>query len=112
MPSKKNSWHRGANGGIYVPEGVKSKLDDFLWQLKPVVMKQGKQLPITDICAIDAIFHTCDRLDLDNKLTTLLDLLQKSGCIKNDKQIEEIHAKKIRCLKEPYLEVTLSTLTT
>lgn len=90
MPSKKNNWKPRAGGGMYVPEPIRTQLDDFLWQMKPVVRKYGKALPIAHPVRISARFATNDNEDLDNKFTTLLDLLQKGNVILNDRQVVHI----------------------
>lgn len=36
MPSKKNAWKRSEDGQVYIPKGMRTELDDFLWQLKSI----------------------------------------------------------------------------
>lgn len=93
MSSKKNSWSRGKNGGIYIPGKVRSELDDFLWQLKKVRSAYAPE-PLEGNLSVEVGFYNQQKKDLDNMTTTLLDLLQKGRIIKNDKDVVRLSAWK------------------
>ncbi len=99
MPSKKNAWKRASGGHVYIDKKMSSVLDDFLWQLRGAmgIHQKGKkhaQFPIVLPLELTVSFKTRRQKDLDNMVTTLMDLLQKSGVIKNDSQILKINATK------------------
>jgi len=87
VPSKKNAWRHGKDG-VYLPKTQQKALDDL--QLQMQVHKPRKPLEGSLAVMIEIGGHT--NKDLDNQVTTLLDLLQKAGIIKNDKDVEDIHA--------------------
>lgn len=91
VPSKKNSWALG-NGRIYTPGDVKRWVKDSLWLLKPILRKNST---ITQKCHLEAIFCISHDKDIDNMLGSLMDLLQTSGLIKNDRLIVEVKASKV-----------------
>lgn len=107
MPSKKNAWKRTRTGSVYIDSGMRSQLDDFLWQLRGA--KRVVSVPLRGPLSLSVTFTAGARKDLDNMTTTLMDLLQSAGIIENDRHITELHAKRIECPKkgEPYLELTL-----
>lgn len=111
MPSKKNRWKVGKGGQVFIPKDVKSELDDMLWQLKSVRSKNVSE-PIAEPIKVEVIFYGQYRKDLDNMTTTLLDLLQKSEIIKNDKEVLHIDAKKRNDSPKtaPWCEVTITIL--
>lgn len=57
-------------------------------------------------------FYDNGRRDSDNQETTILDLLQKSGFIKNDREVVERHTKKIKIAGLPYTEVKIEVIPT
>lgn len=78
VPSKKNNWKPRKGGGQYC-----SKADD-MGPLLLQVRAQWKRDPLPS-ATVKAVFVVRDlRGDLDNKYTTLQDLLVKGGVIKND----------------------------
>ncbi len=111
MPSKKNGWKPKKGGGSYIPADMQAELDDFLWQLKAVKIDHGITKPLEGSLSISASFYVpagSKTRDLDNMLTTLQDLLQKGGIIKNDKDINHIEAARIVQPGKPYVGVILS----
>ncbi len=53
------------------------------------------------------VFYASDRPDLDNALKILLDCLQQSGTITNDRLCAEIHARKFIDKKNPRVTFTI-----
>lgn len=89
---KKNSKRMIRAGKRMIPISSKAYLaweKEALWQLK------GKE-PLADQTDIQIVFHMKGKLDadLDNLVTSLLDVLQKAKIIKNDKTITHIDAYK------------------
>lgn len=81
VPSKKNAWKRGGNH-VYLDKDIREELDDLIIQ----AVSQGRRYgPIIGKFVALFVFHTSDSKDLDNKTTTLLDVLQSAGIIENDK---------------------------
>lgn len=56
------------------------------------------------------VFFKSDLPDLDNSLKVVLDCLQSSGSIKNDRLCAEIHARKLIDKKNPRIEFTIEEL--
>ena len=52
-------------------------------------------------------FHGTYRTDLDNRVTTMLDLLQKGGIITNDRKVKHIDAWDAPAGREFYTEVVV-----
>ena len=90
IPAKKNLLRRSRNGGLFRDKEVSEQIDTLVLQAK--AQWAGKapldkpELTIQFVC-ID------QRGDLDNKLVTILDVLQQSGIIVNDnlKHLREFH---------------------
>ncbi len=104
IPSKKNTWHKGKYGQIY--QSQQDILDGLLFQLK-----QQKSiyydLPIKKDCRLSCCIYGDNRNDLDNQLTSICDLLQKSGIIKNDRYFKQIEAEKIIDKKNQRAEIEI-----
>ena len=91
IPAKKNLWKRGARGGMYISADTKKQLDDFLYQLK----KFRPARPIESPCEVKMeIFTRTMRADGDGIMTTIFDLLQKAGVIKNDRWIVDFSVRR------------------
>ncbi len=77
---------------MYIDEGTKAELDALLWQFK------GQKRPLKPLTgAIGTTFNFIQKMrrgDLDNKITAILDLLQKAEIIKNDKDVCSIGAER------------------
>ena len=105
MPSKKNAW-KGGRGRVYLPADLNRELDAFLWQLKAVLVREKIRKPIEAPAEIFVCFYTCDaKRDTDNMLTTLQDLLQKAGMVKNDNQFYKVGAQRVLTDKAPSMVV-------
>lgn len=82
IPSKKNAWRRGARG-VYIEAEMARQLDQLLLQIKT----RKPPEPIKELVAIELRFHGKYKTDIDNRVTTLFDLLQKGGVISNDRNV-------------------------
>ena len=103
IPSKKNTWKIGKHG-IY--QSKQNEINDLLVQLaaqKPV----NYPLPIKTQCRLVLIVWGSFKQDLDNQLTCVCDLLQKSGIIKNDNLFVQIKAEKIKDNKNQKAEIKI-----
>jgi len=103
LPAKKNAWKVGRYG-IY--QSKSKEIDVFIFQLKEQV-RQYPDLPLLKDCKIEVVLHQSNRTDLDGQITTLCDILQTSGVVKNDRQIKNIVAQKIVDNKNPRVEVNI-----
>lgn len=109
VPSKKNSWKRGAGGQVYLPEEVLEWTDnagrELMYQKCPHF--DGK-------ISITATFFTNKPAkDLDNMFTTLLDGLQANGIIGNDKNVYGFTCKRESAKEhdvDPQVHFTITTL--
>src|SRR5579884_1408623 len=81
VPAKKNRWHRGKNGAVYFDrKGIEAEIDSLLLQAQSQWRRDPAKRP-----AIIATFYVRDgRGDLDNKYTTIQDVLVKAGVLKAD----------------------------
>jgi len=62
-------------------------------------------------CQVRVVLHTCRTQDVDNILKPILDLLQKSGVIKNDSLIYNLAICKIKVPKnEEHIEVEVDKI--
>lgn len=69
---------------------------------------QYKAPPIEDMCRVTAFFYRDNRTDVDNLIGGLLDILQKAGVIKNDRQVWGLEATKSgKCDGDPRVEVLI-----
>ena len=107
VPSKKNAWKRGKNGNVYIAGDVSDKLSDLMVQLRAHKNACGITFPLRGQMQVDIAIHepktTCD---LDNQITSIFDLLQKTGVIYNDKEIVDIRAARVFS-KEWKVEIAL-----
>lgn len=108
MPSKKNKWqHNFRTGQVYLPTDLKKEIDYFIWQIATLKIKgELSREPVTYDLDVTALFCGDNNNDLDNMLTTLLDILQKARVIKNDKQVVHLEADKVPGPK-PYIQVQI-----
>lgn len=92
VPSKKNSWKRGKQS-TYLPEDTQKLIDDLIIQVKPLkTLVRGIGIGEKDLISLRCDFYVFGKgtyKDGDNLLTTMQDILEKAGIIKNDKQIVE-----------------------
>lgn len=79
-PSKKNLYRRSRDGRLFLDHEVKAQIDALIVQAQNKWKRRSMKDP-----EIDVEFHVRDaRGDRDNKLVTLMDVLQKAGVIAND----------------------------
>lgn len=105
VPSKKNSYRRGRGGRLYIEQGVRTALDTLHLQLNahPGRPKMPLEGPVRVVVRVFGAM----RHDADNQATTLLDLLQKAGYIKNDKQVVDMQVSKEKS-GVPYVEIVIT----
>lgn len=82
VPSKKNQWKpRPGGGGVYLDREANAEIAALMTQAR---IQWGPRRPMANP-DIDIEFHVRSlRSDRDNKLSCLLDVLQKAGVIQND----------------------------
>jgi Holliday junction resolvase RusA-like endonuclease len=100
MPPSVNSLHKlavGKNGKPYryTAKEYKAWKNEAAWMLIQVRNKQRKHAKrLTGKLEVSAKFiRPDDNCDLDNRLKAVIDLLQQTNTIENDKQIERIYAE-------------------
>ena len=91
IPSKKNDLRRNKYGKYYHKED--KVLTALVLQLK-VQAKQYTNLPIKSDCRLILELWSDDRRDFNNEITTICDLLENAGIVKNDRQFKQIEAYK------------------
>lgn len=89
-PAKKNRWHRGKNGGMYFDQTARNKMQEgsiteqiaaLTWQARS---QWGARPPLIHP-AMTLVFYVKDqRGDLDNMLSTTLDILKVAGVLRDD----------------------------
>ena len=85
IPSKKNSYSLGKNGGMFKNKELLAALSSLEWQAKAQYRALGRFSPIEYPRSISATFYVADgRSDLDNKYVALQDVLVSAGVIVND----------------------------
>ncbi len=105
LPSKKNRWRHGPRG-IYLPGKEQVAIDAILYQV--IRFRNAERLlkPMEGKLAVHLMVPK-GRADLDNQLSTMLDILQKACIIKNDRDVCEIGAS---FSAEKEIKVTISHL--
>lgn len=110
IPSKKNNYKRGRDGHVYIPAAVRGQIDDLIILAK----SQRHKLDLASIegskLRVSVIFtNATERQDLDNMYTTLLDVLQKAGIIKNDKLVRGASYDEVVIpgLKLPFVDIAI-----
>lgn len=91
IPSKKNRWRRSRSGGVYLPKKEQHDSDIILQEIIQQRNAQKLWEPIAGDLRV-TFWIPRSRSDLDNQITTLLDLLQKARIIVNDKNVTELHS--------------------
>lgn len=107
MPSKKNSWKRSESGQVFIPSGVQKEIDAFLWQIKGTKNRPREPMEGNLRVWLDFYVKSVARRDLDNMATTALDILQKAGVIKNDKDVVQLVCLKQQSNK-PRVAITIT----
>ncbi len=113
VPSKKNSWKRGRAGNVYIPEQVAADINALVIQAKT----QRHRLPLASIAGSKLMVHAqfkapAEIKDLDNMFTTILDVLQKAGVIKNDKLVRWFMVEERIEPGDPSVTIFVNTLST
>lgn len=54
------------------------------------------------------VFFSSDRPDIDNSVKVILDMLQSSKVIKNDRLCSELHVRKLIDKKNPRIEFVIN----
>jgi len=83
VPAKKNNWKpRPKGGGVYTDRTTATQIDGFIFQARSAW--GGK--PVVDPAIVHCTFYVPNYAgaDGDNMQTTVLDVLQKAGVIRND----------------------------
>ena len=94
VPSKKNAWRRGKNGNVYVNDQIQADIDALVIQARVYLNRMGHAIPKGDSLEIWLYFWVKKmNKDLDNMVSTLLDVLQKGQIVENDKLFHCIHAE-------------------
>lgn len=82
VPAKKNDWKPSKSGGIYCDPATSAAIDGFIFQARG----EWRGRPAVDPAIVHCTFYVRDYrgADGDNMQTTILDVLQKAGVIRND----------------------------
>jgi len=113
VPSKANSYRRGANKNLISDNKVKQYERDFMRQCvkyrnKMIGCKEvGKRVKRIEQFPIGFevdVYYSDNRHDLDNAFKIILDCLQKARAIKNDNKVTEIIAHKYLDKDNPRIE--------
>ena len=86
IPSKKNLLRTG-RGHIYKDPRTVTFEKDAYYQLQPQIKNKGI---MKGRLSLSAIFFQKRDKDTDNMLSSIFDILEQSGLIENDKQIQHI----------------------
>jgi Holliday junction resolvase RusA-like endonuclease len=107
-PSKKNLYRRRAGSGMYITKPVKAVLDALQLQIQ----SQWSWPPLERASLEFKFYVKKDTQDVDNKMQACLDLLVKSGVIKDDriKCLPKISAEAVMTNKEETVEITVYPL--
>lgn len=102
IPPSVNAMYRRSRGsfGMFKTREAKDWIADSL-------KKIGKVKTIKGMVDVEAFFFFDRERDLDNNLKALMDVLQESKLIENDKQVYSILATKGFNKKNPHVEVVV-----
>ena len=79
---------------IYYTQQYKEFLETLIQIMTIEKIKQKQNTPIQN-CIVNITLQN-QTIDIDNPIKAILDALEKSEIIENDKFVEEIHTKKIK----------------
>jgi Holliday junction resolvase RusA-like endonuclease len=88
VPSKSNGY-RIANNRLFKSKELKEYEEAFAWQVAKALKEFDNKFGITL-----SVFFQSNRSDLDNAAKVILDCLQKSGIIKNDRNCWQLQMTK------------------
>jgi Holliday junction resolvase RusA-like endonuclease len=104
VPSKKNKWKPG-RGRVFLPREAQREIDSLILQVRMQWQREALEQ-----AEIRMHFRVRDgRGDLDNKQTTILDVLVKAGVVKND---SIAHLRRLTATAEIYPAVQETVLIT
>ena len=107
VPSKSNGY-RIANNRLFKSIELKSYEVSFEWQIKKH-LKQNEIVEVPFQIWIDVYFQS-NRSDLDNAAKVILDCLQTSGVIKNDRLCEILVMRKHIDKVNPRIEFEIKAI--
>lgn len=108
VPSKSNGYKIG-NNRIYKSKELKEYEDFFRWQYSSPHIKKTE--PIKDKFMIEiAVYFQSNRSDLDNAAKIILDCLQNSGVIENDRLCHKLIMYKFIDKHNPRIEFEITKL--
>ena len=107
VPSKSNGY-RIANNRMYKSIDLKSYEVSFEWQIKKYT-KENECIEVPFQIWIEVYFQS-NRSDLDNAAKVILDCLQKSGVIKNDRLCSILVMKKYIDKDNPRIEFEIKAI--
>jgi len=105
VPSKSNCYKIitiCGHGSLAKTTAMKNYEKSFFLQVPASLRSKNISSPIKMTVAL---YWESSRQDLDNSLKVVCDCLQKSGVIKNDNLIYEIHATKHKDTMNPRIEI-------
>jgi Holliday junction resolvase RusA-like endonuclease len=108
VPSKSNSYKIG-NGRLYKSADLKEYEVMFDWQIKVCLPKNYKPVEVPFEIWIEVYFQS-NRSDLDNASKVILDCLQTSGVIKNDRLCSVLMMRKHIDKLNPRIEFRIEEL--
>lgn len=80
VPSKKNLYRRGKSGGLFLNSDVSAQITALTLQAANQWQGEALKHPAIDV----TFFVATRRGDRDNKLSCILDVLQRAGVLVND----------------------------
>ena len=104
--SKKRSYRRGKHGGFYLSKSYKNWEEQALWQLKSYKQKYTGKVHISFEFEMKGKLDT----DLDNAVTSCLDVLQAGQIIDNDKNVASLEAVKYHGFKDWVTKIRIKSL--
>ena len=81
FPAKKNQWRRSKHGGLYLPSACRAAMNDLTLQAR---CQWGHGSPLENPAIALKLWLLNLRRDPDGIWTTLCDVLQDAGVIRND----------------------------
>lgn len=105
IPAKKNTLRRGKGGNFY--NSARRDMDPLVLQIKAQMGRMSASTIKSD-CRLSCCVYDDDRSDLNNAVTTICDLLEEAGAVKNDRLIKQIEAQKVIDGKNPRVELQLT----
>jgi len=107
VPSKSNGY-RIANNRMFKSIELKSYEVSFEWQIKKH-LKENETVEVPFQIWIDVYFQS-NRSDLDNSAKVILDCLQTSGVIKNDRLCQVLVMRKHIDKENPRIEFEIKAI--